>query len=278
MIWTEVNITLEHAAIACVTSLLTSLGEESFVVSDYSDLEELLENKQIFYDYVENSLFLSKNEKPVITLYFEKTPEGFERMYILRETIHRYFKENPSAGAYSWKEDTIANSDFEHVWKQYFKPLLIGKTFCIKPTWETVPDAWKENQVVLEIDPDAAFGTGSHATTRMCMEAIETIDLNNAHVLDAGCGSGILGIAALLSGASSLCAVDIDEAAVRITKQNVHINRCDPSHCTIACCDLTSPVAYQIIGTQPFDVIFANIVADVLISLADVFFSNRAES
>lgn len=277
MVWTEVNITLPHDAVASVTSLLTSLGEDSFAVTDYADLEEVLDHKGCFYDYIDDALFEKKDASPVITLYFEKSPQGFDRLFFVKSAMRRYFEQNGGERAYDWEEKSVADSDFDQVWKQYFKPLPIADSFCIKPTWEVLPDELKEGRHVLEIDPEAAFGTGSHATTRMCIEAIEDLPVNGASVLDAGCGSGILGIAALLAGANSLCAVDIDETAVRIAKENITRNGCDRFSPIVACCDITSDDAQKVIGDKPFDLIFANIVADVIIFLAKTLFSLTGE-
>ncbi len=273
MVWTEVNIILPHDLVASVSSLLTSIGEDSFAVSDYADLEDVLENKGCFFDYIDDAILNNKDKLPVITLYFEKTPEGFERLHLMRSAIKRFFDQNGHENICHIEEKTISDSDFDQVWKQYFKPMPIGKTFCIKPTWEAVSDDLCEKRHILEIDPEAAFGTGSHATTRMCLEAMEDIQIHGADILDAGCGSGILGIAALLSGAKSLCAVDIDETAVRISKENISRNGCNTPDTKVLWCDVTAPNATEILGKTHFDVIFANIVADVIIFLSDTLFT-----
>ena len=150
------------------------------------------------------------------------------------------------------EEDWINN------WKQYFKPIPVGEKLLIRPTWEEVQDSG--GRIVLDLDPGLAFGTGTHETTRLCMELLEKYVQPGMDVLDVGCGSGILSVAALLLGAEKAVGVDIDELAVKTADENAEINHV-ADRFTGICGNLTDKVAGK------YDIVVANIVADVIIML-----------
>ena len=147
----------------------------------------------------------------------------------------------------------------------------MGKKLYIKPSWET-PTAEAAGRTVLEIDPASSFGTGQHHTTRLCLELMESeIQPGATRLLDLGCGSGILFIGGLLLGAKSAYAVDIEENAVRIAGENAAENHLDPDSYTISCGNVITDAALtEAIGTG-YDVITANIVADVIKAMAPLF-------
>jgi ribosomal protein L11 methyltransferase len=150
------------------------------------------------------------------------------------------------------EEDWINN------WKKYFKPIKVGQKLLIRPTWENEYEAG--DRAVLHLEPGLAFGTGTHETTRLCMELLEKYVKPEMEVLDIGCGSGILSVAALLLGAKSAVGVDIDELAVKTAVQNAEINHVE-NRFTGICGNLTEKVSGQ------FHIVVANIVADVIIML-----------
>ena len=163
--------------------------------------------------------------------------------------------------------------DWEWGWKQYFKPFPVGHSFMIKPSWETVDDA--QGRRILEIDPASSFGTGSHDTTQLCMCALEDNVKPGDTVLDMGTGSGILAIAAAMLGAEVRTVVDIDENCLRTAQENAEKN-----HVSIGrglCGDaLRDEKLAEDIGSG-YSVIVANIVADVIIGMAPMFFAKTAE-
>ncbi|MBR2086961.1 MAG: 50S ribosomal protein L11 methyltransferase, partial [Oscillospiraceae bacterium] len=164
------------------------------------------------------------------------------------------------------KEDDWANN-----WKQYFKPLQIGERLLIKPSWEPVPEG--NTRTILEIDPASSFGTGQHHTTRLCLELAETVLHDGDRVLDLGCGSGILSIGTILLGASSATAVDIVDNSVRTAIENAGKNGIGADRYTAYCGDIISDEALrEKLGTG-YDLICANIVADVLIAMSGLFSS-----
>ena len=152
----------------------------------------------------------------------------------------------------------VAEEDWANAWKQHFKPQRIGKHIIIKPSWEAfVPEP---GDLVVEMDPGMAFGTGLHATTRLCLRALEQFVSPGVRVADVGTGSGILAIAAVLLGAASASATDIDPLAVRISQENIERNQ------------LTERVHAGVSDLPPtgsFDIVVANILPDVILAMAD---------
>ncbi|MGN0676588.1 MAG: 50S ribosomal protein L11 methyltransferase, partial [Ruminococcus sp.] len=163
----------------------------------------------------------------------------------------------------------IREEDWANNWKQYFKPFTVGKKLMIKPSWESCENP--ENRIILEIDPASSFGTGQHHTTRLCLELLEKSLVKGDKILDIGCGSGILSIGAMLLGAESAVAVDIEENAVNTAVENAGKNHINPEKYRAYCGNIISDsaLAEKINGT--YDIITANIVADVLIAMKDFF-------
>ena len=156
----------------------------------------------------------------------------------------------------------VEEADWANAWKQFFKPQRIGERLVVKPTWEDWPT--EPGDVVIHIDPGMAFGTGLHATTRLCLRALETRVTPGAHVADVGTGSGILAVAAALLGAARVSAVDVDPLAVRIARENVDLNAV---HGVVDVAEADAPPP----GT--FDIVVANILADVILGMADALLS-----
>lgn len=159
---------------------------------------------------------------------------------------------------YSTCESHVKESDWRNNWKKYFRPLECGKKLLICPSWEKLPD--DNNRIKLLIDPGLAFGTGSHETTRLCLEALEDSVTSGKTVLDIGCGSGILAIASVLLGAEHADGADIDGYAVKNAVENAQLN-CVSDKTDFVCGDLTEKISGK------HDIITANIVADIIIRL-----------
>jgi ribosomal protein L11 methyltransferase len=156
----------------------------------------------------------------------------------------------------------VAEEDWANAWKQFFKPQRIGRRIVVKPTWEDFlpgPD-----DLILQIDPGMAFGTGLHATTRLCLRALEEHVTPGMAIADVGTGSGILAVGAALLGAASIEATDIDPLAVRVAKENIAVN------------SVTDRINVYEAATPPsgtFDIVVANILADVILGMADALYS-----
>ena len=273
MNWTQVDIYTTTEAIDLLSSKIQDLGIRGCMVQDAQDFQEFLEQKDGRWDYLEDGLMELAHCETCITVYLPEDGQGAETLSALRDMLAQLRAADPKHiyGRLEMQCSGIREEDWANNWKQYFKPFPVGKKLYIKPSWET-PTAEAAGRTVLEIDPASSFGTGQHHTTRLCLELLESeIQPGATRLLDLGCGSGILFIGGLLLGAKSAYAVDIEENAVRIAGENAAENHLDPDSYTISCGNVITDAALtEAIGTG-YDVITANIVADVIKAMAPLF-------
>ncbi len=266
--WTEVTIWTSTAGIDVVTGMLMDLGIDGFVIEDAQDFADFLEDTELYWDYVDEELAKSKQTAETnVKIYIEDGPAGAELLAQVnaglaairaRDAAHEF-------GRCEAELASIRQEDWENNWKQYFKPFPVGEKFIIKPSWETCEA--QEGRIILEIDPSSSFGTGAHNTTQLCICELERLVRPGDRLLDMGCGSGILSVAAKLLGASDLTAVDIDPNAVRIAAENAEKNG---FALRTYVGDVTSDAALSEQIGGGYDVIVANIVADVIIGMREV--------
>lgn len=271
MNWTEVNIytTTEGVDILCAS--LMDIGIKGFVVKDSSDFKEFLENKDGKWDYIDDDLMNLSNCETCLTVYLPDNSQGMEMMISLRALLKQIKSndDNNMFGRLELELLQVKEEDWANNWKQYFKPLKVGKKLLVKPSWEECSN--NDERVVLEIDPASSFGTGQHNTTKLCLELLEESLNSGDRVLDLGCGSGILSIGAMLLGASEITAVDIEQNAVETAIENAGKNNIPEDKYTAYCGDIISDHELcEKIGSG-YDLITANIVADVLIAMSDLF-------
>lgn len=273
MNWTQVDIYTTTEAIDLLSSKIQDLGIRGCMVQDAQDFQEFLEQKDGKWDYLEDGLMELAHCETCITVYLPEDGQGAETLSALRDMLAQLRAADPehTYGRLEMQCSGIREEDWANNWKQYFKPFPVGKKLYIKPSWEA-PTAEAAGRTVLEIDPASSFGTGQHHTTRLCLELMESeIQPGATRLLDLGCGSGILFIGGLLLGAKSAYAVDIEENAVRIAGENAAENHLDPDSYTISCGNVITDAALtEAIGTG-YDVITANIVADVIKAMAPLF-------
>lgn len=273
MNWTQVDIYTTTEAIDLLSSKIQDLGIRGCMVQDAQDFQEFLEQKDGRWDYLEDGLMELAHCETCITVYLPEDGQGTETLSALRDMLAQLRAADPEHiyGRLEMQCSGIQEEDWANNWKQYFKPFPVGKKLYIKPSWEA-PTAEAAGRTVLEIDPASSFGTGQHHTTRLCLELMESeIQPGATRLLDLGCGSGILFIGGLLLGAKSAYAVDIEENAVRIAGENAAENHLDPDSYTISCGNVITDAALtEAIGTG-YDVITANIVADVIKAMAPLF-------
>lgn len=258
MKWIKTTIYADKKDLDLLEAFFVDLGITGYSVEDSDDFKEFLKDKSFNWDYIDDDLMKLKTCKTSATAYLADNNEGRIQLDAIKVKYADV------------SIDMIDETDWANSWKQYFKPIEIGERLVIKPTWEVYEN--KDLRKVLEIDPGSSFGTGTHETTRLCLTAVEKYIKGHESVMDAGCGSGILGIAAMLLGAKRLVSFDIEEASIRVTKEN-----CDLNGVT----DLLS--AYhgnifrdmnlkdRIISEGPYDVILANIVPDVIKAMMSFF-------
>ena len=267
----KIDIYTESEAIYPLTSMLSELGITGFEIHDSADFEDFLENKEMNWDYVDDSLMNLKNVKTHITLYLQQNEQGAEMFTALKGVLAE-IKSGDTDNFYgdlSIEADKVNEEDWANNWKQYYKPFTVGEKLIIKPTWEYVEDAG--GRKILEIDPASSFGTGQHHTTRLVMELLEQQISGGERVLDLGCGSGILSIAALLLGAETVTMTDVFQNAVTTASENVEQNGFDKSRYTAFCGNITDDTDLRRRIGNGYDIITANIVADVIISMSPFF-------
>ncbi len=271
MNWLEVTIDTSKQGLESITGILLQLGVTGFVIQDPDDFDEFLTYQGKTWDYMDEDMEKLKNCSTNIKFYLAENMQGQETFKEIKNILER-LKVSAEGNEYGSLEMTIGNvneEDWANNWKKYFKPFNVGERFVIKPTWETYDD--KTNRMILEIDPNSSFGTGQHYTTQLCIEQLETIIKPGMQILDMGCGSGILSIAALLLGASHVTAVDIDQNSVDIAKANFIQNGIKEKNFSLYCGDvITNNQLSNAIGQGYYDVVVANIVADIIIAMKDI--------
>lgn len=250
MDWTEIKVEISACDIEKASDIANMVVPYGIYIEDYRNLEE--EAFEIAHiDLIDEELLNKDRAKGIIHVYMPLTENPTEAILFLQE---RYTAEGIS---YKINKSICKNEDWENNWKAYFKPMEIGERLLIRPLW--IDDYNENGRAVLNIEPGLAFGTGNHATTRLCLETLERYIKSGVSVLDTGCGSGILSIASLLLGAEKAVGVDIDSLAVKTAKDNGKVNNLSEPQLTFLQGNLTDKV------TGKFDVVVANIVADIII-------------
>ena len=232
---------------------LSALGVEGMSIEDERDFQSFLEENHAYWDYVDEEL--SQRFAGVSRVKFWLSDDADGRAVLARVR----------AAGHIVAEKRIADEDWENNWKQYYKPLPIGERLLIVPAWEDVPP---EGRLPLRLDPGLIFGTGSHATTRMCLEALETLSAPGKRVLDLGCGSGILAIGALVLGCADALGCDIDPKAPDVAESNAALNGIGRERFRVYAGDVLTDAGMRTALGTGYDIVLANIVADVIIPLA----------
>lgn len=251
MNWTEICIKVKSDDVDRVSAIANMSVPYGIYIEDYSDLIE--QSWEIAHvDLIEQELLEKDRNYAIIHIYISEEDNATEAA--------EYIKELLSASSISFElvSSIVNDSTWADGWKKYFKCTEIGEKLVIRPSWEEYDN--KSGRKVLSIDPGAAFGTGTHATTSLCLEILEKHINNESSVLDIGCGSGILAIAGVLLGAKSAVGVDIDAQSVKVARENAEINAV-----TNKTQFLIGDLAEEVSGK--YSVVCANIVADVIIKL-----------
>lgn len=271
MEWTEVNIYTTTEGIELVCSKLTDIGVKGFAIRDAEDFKEFLENKNGQWDYIDKDLLGLTDCETCITVYIPSNDQGAEMLTAIKSMLSE-MRANDTEKLYGRLEaelTSIREEDWANNWKQYFKPFKVGEKLVIKPSWEDYDNA--DNRVILEIDPASSFGTGKHHTTRLCLELLEKNLNKGDNLLDMGCGSGILSIGAMLLGAGSSVGVDIEENAAATALENAEKNHISPDVYKTYYGNILSDEKLASEIDRKYDIITANIVADVIIEMKDYF-------
>lgn len=265
MDWLELKIDTSHAGLDAVTELLAQQGVTGVMIDDEADFQSFLENNRQYWDYVDEELLAQKKGVSRVTFYLERNENALGTVAAVRIAMAALKKEHPEYAPMLLTMEDVADEDWENNWKQFYKPMEIGNRLLVVPEWE---EARGGERVKLVLNPGLTFGTGSHATTRLCLQALDTHIHGGESVLDLGCGSGILSIAALRLGAARAFACDIDEKCVDVAYENAALNGIGKDRYTVRWGDVLSDEALRQEMGGGYDVVVANIVADVIMGLS----------
>ncbi|MCC0687667.1 MULTISPECIES: 50S ribosomal protein L11 methyltransferase [unclassified Clostridioides] len=258
--WIEVTIKTTTEAVEPITNILYEQGAGGAVIEDPKDF--LFQKKnELDWDYVEEEVFKKNEEDDVlIKTYVSEEKNVMEFVEIIKQKVLGLKDFGIDIGEGSVSLDEVNEADWANAWKAYYKPTKVGQRVVVKPTWEDY--TMQEGDLIIELDPGMAFGTGTHETTSMCIRELEKYVNKDSKVFDIGCGSGILAIAAAKLGAKEVVAVDLDEVAVKVAKENVLENKVE-KNVSVMHGNLTDVIK------DKADIIVANIIADIIKILAN---------
>ena len=271
MNWAEISIETTTQGIEILTGFLMVHGVNCVMIEDANDFNAFLNDTTIHWDYVDEDLMKMQHCATKVKFYLADNPQGFEILNQIKGDIGHLQKNHESdLGTLQIDIGYKEEEEWETAWKKYYHPIPISDRLVIVPEWEEYHA--KKGERVLRLNPGMAFGTGGHNTTRLCLAMLDEISPSGKEVLDMGCGSGILSIAALLLGAKNVTAIDIDQLATKISHENAALNGVDNENFTVYCGNiLEDDNLADVIGQKPYDIIVANIVADVIIAMAPLF-------
>ena len=265
MKWLELHLDTQPAGIEPATELLSEYGIDSLMIDEEGDFKDFLENNHQYWDYVDDELMEQMHGKSRITFYLEDSAEGYNTLAQFRIGLSAFKKQHPEYAPLILSMENVEDADWENNWKQFYKPMEIGDRLLVVPEWEQASDP---QRITLRLNPGLTFGTGSHATTRLCLQALDAHIHGGEKVLDLGCGSGILSIAALRLGAASAFACDIDEKCVDVAYENAALNNITRDTYTVRWGDVLHDQQLRTEMGGGYDMVVANIVADVIMGLS----------
>ena len=255
MRYIEVTVNTPGAEIDARCQEMADMGAGGFVIENEEDFKDFLEQNHQYWDYVDDELENQFAGVSRIKCYLTDDEDG---LAVLRRINAAYDDVTTSY---------VEDSDWENNWREYYKPIEVGEKLVVVPEWEEAP---QDGRLPLRLDPGLIFGTGSHATTRMCLAALEKFSKPGVRVLDLGCGSGILGIGALILGCNSCLGVDIDPKAPNVVMSNAALNGIGTDKMTAWAGDIIADSSLRARIGGGYQLVLANIVADVIIPLTAI--------
>lgn len=271
MEWIQVSVITTSDGIDMVCDRLTNIGINGFEIEDEKDFTDFLEQNTKYWDFVDEELLKSKQGDTKVKVYIEANENTADTLAQIREVMLILKGEDlqKAYGSLEIQTASMMEEDWANNWKKYFKPICVGEKMLICPQWEKAEEFG--DRKVFYVNPGMTFGTGTHHSTQMCIEHLEKAISGGENVLDLGCGSGILSIISLILGANHATAVDIDENCVHVAYENLDMNGIDRSKYDVYSGDILSDKAlFDKMNTLKYDVVVANIVADVIIALLPI--------
>lgn len=262
--WIRIIIKTNSQGQEAIGYALSQLGIQAVEIEDPFEIITAIEKKkeetQVQWDYIDEELIQNNKDEVLIKAYLAEDTPYEDKIIQIQEKVN-HIKSFLDIGSGEIEIEKVNEEDWAESWKKYYKPFRLGKHIIIKPIWEEYSSAEK-NDIIVEMDPGMAFGTGTHETTSMCIELLEKYLNENACVFDIGCGSGILSIVAAKLGADHVIAVDLDSNAVEASKKNVALNQLQEK-VRIFQGNLLDNIS------EKADIVVANIIADVIIQLSN---------
>ncbi|EDS72952.1 50S ribosomal protein L11 methyltransferase [Anaerofustis stercorihominis] len=257
MNYNEISIYTKSEGIDILTNALTEIGIDSFLIEDKADFENFLTDNRETWDLVDEDLMKKKDTPTNVKVYILEDENQNEVITKLKDKLNilKAADSEDILGSLDLGFNDIKEEDWANNWKKYFKPSKVGEKLVVKPTWEDYDN--NEDRIILEIDPGASFGTGTHETTRLCLMGLEKYIKGGEDVIDVGCGSGILSIAAVKLGSSHVTGVDIDPMCIETSSYLSKINHVEDKF-DVFIGDLAEKVDIKA------DIIVANIFAHII--------------
>ncbi len=266
-IWLEIALETTAAGIEPVCAWLTALSLGGLVVEEAADFAQFADENRASWDEVDEGLKTARADVNRVLCYLPADEAGHARHAELKSGLAAFRARTAvDCGTLALTERALREEDWAHNWQKYYTPFPVGERLYIVPEWER-GRAVPEGRTPVYLNPGLIFGTGSHGTTRLCLEGVEKHIVPGAPVLDLGCGSGILAIAALVLGASRAVGCDIDPKAVRVAQENAAYNGVE-RRLSVFCGDVTADEALSAQLDGQYPLVLANIIADVIIPLS----------
>lgn len=251
--WKEIRVITKSESLEPISGIFYGLDCEGVAIEDPEDILGR-EQGPLTWDFADINILEHKGKAAVVKGYFEKDIDVNKIITYIEEKIKELREMGIDVGEGKVEEEEIYQQDWANNWKKYYKPTKIGEKVVVKPTWEDYSK--KDDELLIELDPGMAFGTGTHETTRMCVKALEQNVTEESTVFDIGTGSGILAIAAKILGAKDVKAVDLDPVAVDAAKKNVELNN-------VHGIEVLEGNLMDVVDGKA-DIVVANIIADII--------------
>lgn len=257
MKWVEVVVRTNRDKEDFVSHILYEAGAQGLAIEDPKDVLELAKEPDS-WDFFDLNLKELDHDGIAIMAYFSENDDIDTILTYIKENIEvKSPLDNDNWGIVHLSQ--VDENDWAESWKQFYKPTKVGRSFLIKPNWEDYEA--EDDEIIIEMDPGMAFGTGTHETTKLCIEALESFIEEGHKVYDIGCGSGILSIAAAKLGASEVVGVDLDPTAVKVSEENIRINQVEDR------VDIRLGNLLEVVEDEA-DLIVANILAEIVAGMA----------